>query len=70
MTKFNWQMSTVQSLAEHIFNSPKESIRQQENYYKASGNDVMLDRIAKAKKLVLLWNLEKQLETLRKEVYE
>lgn len=69
MSKFNWQLSTIDELAQHIYNSPPNSIKQQVNYYKCTNNNIMLGRVAAAKKLVKLWKLEEEVSKLKVELY-
>jgi len=67
--KFNWQLSTVYDLAQHIYNSPPNSVKQQVNYYKCMENNTMLSRIVEARKLVKLWKLEAQVSKLREDIF-
>lgn len=68
MSKFNWQLASAEEIASYIGDGKENVLRQQVNYYKLCSNNTMLDRIAKAKKLILLAKLELQLATLKAEL--
>jgi hypothetical protein len=68
MSKFNWQLASAEEIASYIGDGKENVLRQQVNYYKLCNNNAMLDRIAKAKKLVLLAKLELQIATLKAEL--
>ena len=68
MSKFNWQLASIEEIALYIGDGKENVMRQQVNYYKLCKNNVMLDRISKAKKLATLWKLEEQVSKLKEEI--
>lgn len=60
MKKFNWQMATVEEIAEEIKDAPHNRISRQVDHYKKQCNIVMLERIEKAMKIVKLSKLREQ----------
>lgn len=66
MKHFNWQLSSIEELAQHINTLPKPTVRQQINYYKLLSADVMLKRIEQAQMYVALWKAEKEVLLLKK----
>lgn len=69
MSKFNWQMASVDDLVQYMLNKDNDNIvRQQVNYYKRVDNKVMLDRIGTAKLHVKRILLKAQLFKVEKEL--
>lgn len=64
MKKFNWQMATVEEIAEEIKDSTHNRISRQVDHYKKHDNQVMLERIDKAIKIVKLAKLREQVVEL------
>lgn len=60
MKKFNWQMASVEEIAEEIKDSTPNRVSCQVDHYKKHGNEVMLERIERAVKIVKLAKLREQ----------
>lgn len=65
MSKHNWQLSTVEEIAVYIPTTKANILNQQVFYYKKTCNTEMLERITKAKRIVLLGKLEQEIRDLK-----
>lgn len=69
MSKFNWQMASINDLVHYILDKDNDNlVRQQINYYKRVDNKVMLERIDTAKLHVKRILLKAQLFKVEKEL--
>lgn len=68
MSKFSWQTSSLEELAQKIVDDKSNTLRQQINYYKFLKDIKMLSKIDKAKELAKLWKLEAQVEEIKRKI--
>lgn len=68
MTRFNWQLASLEEMAVEVYNGTQSRVNQQLFHYRKKNNVVMLDRLSKAIKLSKAWELEDAAKVLKLEL--